>query len=74
MKRSKLDKMGEWQRNRQRNKAKKPKPLAICSCPSTGYSTLCSVKEHKERAKLLQSTGWNPIFAGKVPPNIEKEL
>lgn len=48
-------KPGAWQRCRQRNKAKKPaKP---CTCGTSGLSTSCKVKEHKQRAQDLQAVG-----------------
>lgn len=58
MKRKWLEKVGEWQRNRQRNKGKK-KPKC-CTCPVDGLSTSCQIKAHKHLALCLQAIGLNP--------------
>lgn len=50
------DKQSEWVRNRQRNKDNKGL-IYICQCPVGELSVNCPVKEHRERAKLVQGFG-----------------
>ena len=61
MKRTWTDRIGQWSRNRLRNKAKKPHPAPeACTCPDTGLSTTCPIRLHRERAKLVQGVGIDP--------------
>ena len=59
MKRTWTDPVGEWARNRLRNKAKKPQPT-VCTCPASGLSTICPIRLHRERAKLVQGLRHRP--------------
>ncbi len=59
MKRTWSDRAGEQGRNRLRNKAKKPQPT-VCTCQASGLSTICPIRLHRERAKLVQGCGIDP--------------
>jgi hypothetical protein len=60
MKRKRFERAREWIRNILRHKAKK-EHVSVCACPKDGLSTTCGIREHRERAKMIQGQGIDPF-------------